>query len=44
LEISLKINWFEILGLIVFPFTVAMIAAAILWNKFAGGVPKDKKR
>ncbi len=37
----MEMNWIQILGLIVFPFTVAFIAAAILWNKFT---PRDKKR
>ena len=40
----MEINWIEILGLIVFPFTVAMIATAILYNKFARNIPRDKKR
>ena len=38
------IKGYEILGLIVFPFSVAMIAVAILWNKFARNVPRDKKK
>ena len=37
-------NWIEILGLIVFPFTVVMIGTAILYNKFARNIPKHKKR
>ena len=40
----MRIDWFQIVGLIVFPFTVAMIAAAILWNKFTRNIPRDKKR
>ena len=40
----MEINWFQILGLIVFPFVVVMIGVAILYNKIARNIPRDKKR
>ena len=40
--IDMEINWFEILGLIVFPFSVATMVAVILYNKIA--CPRGKKK
>ena len=40
----MEMSWVKILGLIVFPFTVVMIGAAILYKKLGHNTSKHKKR